>query len=112
MFLVFYITHPDEAAAKHIADTLLERRLIACANVFPIQSAYWWEGDVQREGEWVSLLKTRSDLELALEAAVRALHPYEVPCIMRYEVRANAEYEQWIVESTGGECSDDTKTLS
>jgi periplasmic divalent cation tolerance protein len=100
VFLIFYITHPDEATAKRIADELLERRLAACANIFHIQSAYWWEGAVQHDGEWVSLLKTRTDLESALEVAVRELHPYQTPCIMRYEVRANAAYEQWIIDST------------
>jgi periplasmic divalent cation tolerance protein len=43
-FLMFYVTHADEAAARRLADQLLERRLIACANIHPVSSAYWWEG--------------------------------------------------------------------
>lgn len=99
-FLLFYTTHPDEATARQIANTLVERKLAACANIFPITSAYWWQGAVQQEGEWVSLLKTRLELESALEQAIQALHPYEVPCIMRLEVRANEAYEKWVEEST------------
>ena len=98
-FLVFYITHPDEATARSISETLLEQRLIACANVFPIQSAYWWEGAVQQDGEWVSILKTRLDLEQALEQAILAIHPYETPCVMRFEAKANAAYEEWVAAS-------------
>lgn len=96
MFLVFYITYPDEATARSISENLVKQRLAACANVFPIQSVYWWEGAVQLEGEWVSILKTRLSLEDALEKAIEALHPFEVPCIMRFEARANAAYEHWI----------------
>lgn len=98
--LVFYITHPDKATAQRISDALLDRKLIACSNVFPMTSAYWWEAAVQREGEWVSILKTRPELELAVEQAITQLHPYQVPCIVRFEARANAAYERWIFEAT------------
>ncbi|MBX2892933.1 MAG: divalent-cation tolerance protein CutA [Saprospiraceae bacterium] len=102
-FLVFYITHPDEATARRVAAHLVQERLAACANVFPITSAFWWRGAVQHEGEWVSIVKTRLDLEEKLEAEIHKMHPYEVPCIMRWEARANADYEAWIVaETTGG----------
>lgn len=100
-FLIFYITHPDEASARSISESLVQQRLAACANVFPIQSVYWWEGSVQQEHEWVSILKTTLSLETALEKAIEALHPYKVPCITRFEARANAAYEKWIEESTG-----------
>jgi len=95
-FLVFYITCPDEPSAQHIAQHLLERRLVACANVFPISSAYWWQGAIQREGEWVCIVKTTKAYEEKVEAAVLGIHPYEVPCVMRFEARANAAYEQWV----------------
>ncbi|MFN0213176.1 MAG: divalent-cation tolerance protein CutA [Saprospiraceae bacterium] len=95
-FLVFYITYPDEATARSISESLVIQRLAACANVFPIQSVYWWEGAVQKEGEWVSILKTHLGQEDTLEKAIAALHPYEVPCIMRFEARANAAYERWV----------------
>ncbi|MDO8365700.1 MAG: divalent-cation tolerance protein CutA [Saprospiraceae bacterium] len=95
-FLVFYVTYPDEAAARRISESLVEQRLAACANIFPIQSVYWWEGAVQQEGEWVSILKTRLGLEDELEKAIETLHPYAAPCIMRFEARANAAYEAWI----------------
>lgn len=100
MFLLFYITHPDEATARRISEKLVAQRLAACANVFPIQSMYWWQDAVQQEGEWVSILKTTPELEQALEKAIMALHPYELPCILRFEVRANEAYENWIREST------------
>ena len=82
-YLLFYVTHPDEATARRIADAVLDRRLAACANVFPITSAYRWQGAVQHEDEWVTILKTRPELETRLEATVLELHPYEVPCVMR-----------------------------
>ena len=99
-FLVFYITCPDEAAARNISENVVAQRLAACANIFPIQSTYWWEGALQKEDEWVLILKTSLALENEVEKAVAALHPYEVPCIMRFETRANESYEKWVEEST------------
>lgn len=99
-FLVFYVTFPDETTAKTVSDELLRQRLIACANIFPISSAYWWEGAINQGDEWVAILKTRLSLEHDVESAVTGLHPYETPCLMRFEVRANRAYYDWIMEST------------
>ncbi|MBL7829130.1 MAG: divalent-cation tolerance protein CutA [Saprospiraceae bacterium] len=99
-FLLFYVTHPDEACARRISDVLLERKLIACANLFPITSAYWWNHEIAHESEWVSLLKTSLSLEATVEKMITAIHPYETPCILRFEVRANEAYVLWIKEST------------
>lgn len=99
-FLLFYITHPDEATARRVSEHLVNKRLAACANIFPISSIYWWEGAIQQEGEWVTIVKTRLDLENELETEILKIHPYEVPCILRFEVRANKAYEQWIVDGT------------
>ena len=98
-FLIFYITYPDESTARHISSQLVQERWAACANVFPIQSAYWWEGKVQHDAEWVSVVKTSLALEKLLETEIIRLHPYDTPCIMRFEARANAAYEKWIEES-------------
>ena len=99
-FLLCYITHPDEATARRVSEHLVNKRFAACANVFPIASAYWWQSAVQQEGEWVSIIKTRLDLEYLTEQEIQKIHPYEVPCIVRFEARANAAYEQWIAAET------------
>lgn len=101
-FLVFYITHPDEATAIRIVNTLLAGKLVACGNIFPVQSMYAWEGAPVREGEWVSVLKTGLAREFDVEKAIAEMHPYEVPCIVRYEVRANQSYADWIEACTSG----------
>jgi periplasmic divalent cation tolerance protein len=101
-FLILYVTHADEASARALSQHLLEQKLIACANIFPIQSAYWWQGAVENAQEWVSLLKTSVDMGERTEAVILALHAYDTPCVMRWEVRANESYERWIQESVTG----------
>ena len=100
-FALVYITHPGEETAREISNLLLEKRLIACANIFPITSAYWWQGAIQREGEWVSIVKTSLDKWDLLKEEVLRIHPYEVPCILKMEVEANEAYYQWIKAQVG-----------
>ncbi|MBK7873804.1 MAG: divalent-cation tolerance protein CutA [Saprospiraceae bacterium] len=95
-FIVIYITHSSEAEAKRVSDHLLQQKLVACANIFPINSAYWWQGQIQYEGEWVSIVKTTLENWEKVKFEVEKIHPYDVPCIMKIEVEANNAYEQWI----------------
>ena len=100
MFTIIYITHPDKATAQQIAQHLVSEKLVACANIFPMQSTYWWNGVAENDDEWVSIVKTRTENWDRVQDTVKKIHPYEVPCIMKWEVEANAAYEQWICENT------------
>ena len=98
-FITVYITNPNEKAAQVLTQQLLEKKIIACANLFPIQSSYWWQGTIERESEWVALVKTIPENWPGLKESILKLHPYEVPCIMKTEVEANEAYEDWIKKS-------------
>ncbi len=98
-FIVVYITHESEAAAYALGKQLVEERLAACANAFPIRSAYHWQGTIEEAGEWVVLVKTVKENWDALRARVSTLHTYNIPCIMKFDVEANEAYERWIRKS-------------
>jgi periplasmic divalent cation tolerance protein len=96
------INCPDEETARTIGGTLVERRLAACANVFPpIESTYHWRGTVEREREVPLLLKTRAALFDRLCEAAQRLHPYETPSILGVPIPlVNADYARWVEEET------------
>lgn len=75
---------------------------LTCSNRYaPIQSAYFWKGKVEQEEEHPLLLKTRAALAQPVEDAIRALHPYEVPPIIRIAVDgANQDYIDWVYAET------------
>lgn len=96
-----YVTAPDRESASRIARGILERRLAACANMWPIGSVYWWKGDLRESKEVVIVFKTRRALVRKFIAAVRSLHPYEVPCIVTYPMGAAfPAYLDWIDRET------------
>lgn len=95
-------TAPDAAQAERLARTLLEERLIACANLLPgALSVYRWEGEVRRESEVVMLMKTRRSLVAGIKERLGALHPYEVPELLVTGVEDGlAPYCGWVMDET------------
>ncbi len=99
-FIMIYITHENAEQANRITSHLLKQKLIACANTFPITSAYWWKDEIANESEVVSIVKTTKENWEKVKSEVKRIHPYEVPCIIKIEVAANEEYEAWIEAET------------
>jgi periplasmic divalent cation tolerance protein len=79
-----YVTAPPEAAAD-IARTLVDERLAACVNRVDCRSTYRWEGTVHDDDEAVLLAKTTDGAFEDLVARTEELHPYDVPCIERFD---------------------------
>ena len=57
-----YITCKDDKEAKKIATLLLSKKMIACANIFPIKSIFSWNGKIHQSKEVALLAKTRKKL--------------------------------------------------
>jgi len=91
-------TLPDEATARAVARELIERRVAACVNVMaPCWSAYRWQGAVDTATEVPLVAKVTAAGYPALEAALRALHPYELPEIVAVPVAAGLPaYLAWV----------------
>lgn len=87
--------------AQRIAQVIVEKRLAGCAQIVgPIQSTYWWDGEVKRTEEYLCIIKTRADLYDSLYQAVKDIHPYEVPEFLATPVvQGNQSYLDWL----GGE---------
>jgi periplasmic divalent cation tolerance protein len=93
---------PDRAAAEKLADLLIERKLAACVNILaPCRSVYRWKDAVQHDDEHPVLVKTTATRYAALEAAIRANHPYELPEIIAVPIeRGLPAYLQWVNSET------------
>jgi periplasmic divalent cation tolerance protein len=95
-----FVTYPDERIARTVCRSLIERRLAACSNIFAVGSIYRWEGKIEETSEFASLLKIRSEDFHAVAEAIKQLHPYEIPCIVRYDVAdGSVDYMEWVMGS-------------
>ena len=94
-------TCPNRESAEKIAKLLVEGRLAACVQRFPIESTYVWKDEVVHGAEIALLIKSKSDLFDEIAATIRAHHEYELPEIIQLPITDGLpNYLQWIDDCT------------
>jgi periplasmic divalent cation tolerance protein len=103
--LVVLITAGSQEEAERIAQALVTEMLAACVNVVPgVTSIYRWDGQVQRDQEWLLLAKSRRDVLDRLVERVEALHSYDLPEIIALPLAGGSEpYLHWLESVVGGD---------
>jgi periplasmic divalent cation tolerance protein len=98
MYQLLLCTCPNQKIAEALAKHLITEQLAACVNILPgITSVYAWQGQVETAQEHLLLIKSHSQLYAALEAAIKQLHPYEVPEVIALPIECGAtDYLKWI----------------
>ena len=96
--LVVFTTFANEADAARVARTLVEERLVACANLLPgARSIYRSQAEVKDEREVVVLMKSRKQDWTALLSRLHDLHPYDTPECIAVRIAAGApKYMAWL----------------
>ena len=98
---IVYITVPNVGEAKKISHQLLHKKLVACTNIFPIESMYWWNGEINENVEFVILAKTSDKNFEKIEKTVKGMHKYEMPAIYSWKVdKVSKDYEDWVNKET------------
>ncbi|MCC5945228.1 MAG: divalent-cation tolerance protein CutA [Bernardetiaceae bacterium] len=98
--IAVYITNPNREVALATARALIEKKLIACANLYPIESIYEWKDEICQEAEVVLFGKTQAVHYEKICEYLNTNHPYEVPCALRIPIEANPNYGKWLIEAT------------
>lgn len=95
--IAVYITCKNEDEAKNIARQLLDLRLIACANIFPIKSMYWWQDEITEEKEVALLCKSSEENFEEIKKEAEEMHSYDIPLIECWNVDdVNKAYLEWM----------------
>ena len=104
-YTLIIVTASSREEAEKIATTLLERKLIACANILgPVSSRFWWQGKIDSAKEYMIFMKTKRELFDQVADNVKQLHSYEVPEIIALPIVEGAKpYLEWINSSLAGE---------
>jgi periplasmic divalent cation tolerance protein len=94
-------TFPDADTASRVAQTLVEEKFAACANLIPaVQSIYRWKEKIETAGEVIVFFKTIQDRQAAFEEKLRSLHPYEVPELIFVEIDSGSpDYLRWVSDN-------------
>ncbi len=97
--LLFYIPTASETEAMSLGQHVVEKKIAACANVFPVQSIFPWDGTTQKEHEFVLVIKSLPSLKGKVTEFITSHHSYEVPCILSWIVDVNDGYGKWVKEN-------------
>jgi periplasmic divalent cation tolerance protein len=76
---------------------LVQTKLAACVNLFPIQSTYWWQGKVEKSSEFGAFIKTKRHNFEKVKRIILKNHSYDVPCVVEIPIKcASKKYAQWL----------------
>lgn len=96
---IVYVTTASLGNARDLARSMVEENHVACANIFPIQSIYRWQGRIEESQEFQIFFKTSTSKFADLQRRIIELHPYENPEIIQIPiVDGNEAYLSWIHE--------------
>ncbi len=100
-------TTSSQDEALSLARGIVEARLGAAGQLYPIRSVFWWNEEVQDEPEWQLVVKTLSHRVDALIDYIRERHSYIVPEIIVTPIETGlAAYLSWMdTEASGGSSS-------
>ncbi len=96
--VLVYATFPDLESAEAAGRWLVEAKLAGCVNILTgMVAIYQWQGSLQRDAEYVMIIKTFARLTERVIAEGSARHPYETPAFLVVPVEAGAgPYLDWL----------------
>ena len=98
---IVIMTASKKEEAVKIVRSLLEERLIACANIMDsVSSFFWWQGKIEEEKEVLVIMKSHESLFKKLTLKVTELHSYDIPELLALPiVEGSQSYLDWMKAS-------------
>ena len=95
--ILVYSTFANKKEAERIGERLVQKRLAACVNIFPLDSIYRWKGKITKEKEFAMLIKTKKENFKAIEKFILQNHSYKTPCVIEIPIaRITKRYKEWL----------------
>lgn len=90
-----------EEIANKIINTLLEKRLVAGAQVSKVHSKYWWNNELEECDEYKLEFRTKESLFTEIKSEINKIQDYETAEISYFEILdANIDFINWIKKET------------
>ena len=96
--VLIYTLFGSGEEARQVVKTLIEEKLIACANQLAASSSqYIWKGEFCEEREYPALLKTTETARQAAMERLKTLHSYDQPAILCWTADlSDPDYAKWL----------------
>lgn len=97
--ILIYTPCRDPQAAQKIAATLLQKKLIACANFWTGESLFLEKTKIKKTRETYLLCKTQVKNFQQAKKTIQQLHSYETPAILKIAAQANQDFGKWLTKN-------------
>jgi periplasmic divalent cation tolerance protein len=96
--VVVFMTTATKQEAQKIVRSLLDKHLIACANILgQVDSEFWWQEKIHEAKEFLVLMKSDEKLFEKISKTIKEMHSYEVPEILALPiVKGWTPYVEWL----------------
>jgi len=100
-FMIFFVTIGKIEDAENLAYKLVEQKIAACCNIIEnITSIYFWNNKIEKEKEYLIIIKTMQEKKNELIEFIKKNHPYQVPECIGFNIeQGNNNYLNWILET-------------
>lgn len=100
-YIMVSTTFDSKDEARKMVDILLNKRLVSCCQLSKIESAYHWEGKIEKVNEYLLQMKSKKALYKEIEKTILNNHSYDTPQILAYDISDGyEEYLNWIDNET------------
>lgn len=95
--VLIYSTCRDIEEARKLSKLFVEKKVVACVDMWPVESCYIWEGALKCENEYALLIKTNESKVQDVEDIIHQNHSYSIPVVATVDVRrVNRDYKEWM----------------
>jgi len=96
--IMAFMTTATKQEAQNIVRSLLNKHLIACANILgPVDSEFWWQGKIDKAQEFLVFMKSNDKLFEKLSKTIKDKHSYETPEILALPIAKGwSPYLEWL----------------
>ena len=99
--IIILTTTSSNKEAEIIGNKLIDKKLAACVNIIPnIKSIYYWEGKINKDSEYLLIIKTVKRAEEDIFENIRKLHSYDTPEMISIPITGGEKnYLNWLSKS-------------
>ena len=99
--IIILTTVSSKKEAELIGSKLIDKELAACVNIIPnIKSIYRWEGKINKDSEYLLIIKTVKRAEEDVFENIRKLHSYNTPEMISIPITGGEKsYLNWLSKS-------------
>jgi periplasmic divalent cation tolerance protein len=94
-----YTTCKDVEEAKTLGFLIINKKIGACVDFWPISSCYNWEGSMRCVGQAILQITTFESKIEEINKIISENHSYSIPLIAGVDVRRiNHPYKEWMMK--------------